>query len=321
MPKAKICVLVWSCLFITSCTTKSDSARIVGQSESDRIELTAEFMEPVVDRPVVEGQTLEGGQLVLQQDARRIRARIAGAEADLARHQARLDELVRGPRKEQVQAVRAELEGARKDWEYRKTELRRVEQLLSQKLTSPDQVDRARVAKDTARSTLSALEARLEELLTGTTVEVLRQAEAQVQAAQANLQSLMIDLDRHSLVAPVEAVVDSLIMEVGERPQAGQPVAVLLAGPQAYARVYVPEALRAGFRPGLEATVYVDGLETPLQGRVRWVSSEATFTPYFALTQHDRGRLSYVAKVDILNHPSRIPDGVPLEVVLTGAAK
>ena len=41
-------------------------------------------------------------------------------------------------------------------------------------------------------------------------------------------------------------------------------------------------------------------------------SSEAAFTPYFALTEHDRGRLSFLAKIDIVNAGSRLPDGVSL---------
>jgi HlyD family secretion protein len=65
---------------------------------------------------------------------------------------------------------------------------------------------------------------------------------------------------------------------------------------------------------GTEAEIHVDGLEAPLSGRVRWVSSEAAFTPYFALTERDRSRLSYVAKVDILEQRERLPDGVPVEV-------
>jgi HlyD family secretion protein len=47
---------------------------------------------------------------------------------------------------------------------------------------------------------------------------------------------------------------------------------------------------------------------------VRWVSSEAAFTPYYALTERDRGRLSYVAKIDIGETRQRLPDGVPVNV-------
>jgi HlyD family secretion protein len=91
---------------------------------------------------------------------------------------------------------------------------------------------------------------------------------------------------------------------------------ILLSGAQPYARIYVPESLRVHVRPGAEARVYVDGLTEPLKGSVRWISSEAAFTPYFALTEHDRGRLSFLAKVDILGARERLPDGIPVEVEL-----
>ena len=91
---------------------------------------------------------------------------------------------------------------------------------------------------------------------------------------------------------------------------------VMLSGKQAYARVYVPETLRASVASGTRATIHVDGVAEALEGRVRWVSTESAFTPYFALTEHDRGRLSYVAKIDIVGERDRLPDGVPVEVEL-----
>ncbi len=51
-----------------------------------------------------------------------------------------------------------------------------------------------------------------------------------------------------------------------------------------------------------------------MDGRVRWVASEPAFTPYYALTERDRGRLSYVAKVDLDQVRERLPDGVPVNV-------
>jgi len=50
-----------------------------------------------------------------------------------------------------------------------------------------------------------------------------------------------------------------------------------------------------------------------MTGTVRWVSADASFTPYFALTEHDRSRLSYLAEVD-LPGASHLPSGVPLQV-------
>ena len=74
---------------------------------------------------------------------------------------------------------------------------------------------------------------------------------------------------------------------------------MLLDSSRTFARVYVPEHLRADIVPGKSIEVRVDGVDKTFTGRVRWVSSDASFTPYFALTEHDRSRLSYLAEIDI----------------------
>ena len=66
-------------------------------------------------------------------------------------------------------------------------------------------------------------------------------------------------------------------------------------------------------RAGSPVELRIDGLADPVTGAVRWVASEAAFTPYFALTERDRGRLTYEAKVDLDVSGERLPDGVPVE--------
>jgi HlyD family secretion protein len=81
-----------------------------------------------------------------------------------------------------------------------------------------------------------------------------------------------------------------------------------------FARFYVPEYLRATVVPGKALAVRVDGVADELRGTVRWVSADASFTPYFALTEHDRSRLSYLAELD-LPQAADLPSGVPLVVL------
>jgi len=314
MKRSKTLFPVLLIALLAGCDNGNGDNRLVGQLESDRIELTAEVSEPIVERPVVEGQMVSAGQIIIRQDATRVLSRIAEAQATLQQTRARYDELVRGPRREQILAARASVRGAQKELEFRETDLRRAEEVFQRQLASPEVRDRAVVARDSAKANLERLEAKLDELLTGTTAEELRQAEEAVRQAEARLQSIQIDLDRHTTLAPSDGVIDSLLFEPGERPVPGQPMAILLSGQQAYARVYIPESLRVRVRPGTNARVYVDGLEGSLSGRVRWVASESAFTPYFALTERDRGRLSYAAKVDIVDADERLPDGVPVEV-------
>ena len=303
-------------LSLAACDDANNLNTVVGELASDRIELVAESNEPILEIPVAEGASVTAGQLILRQDDTRAMARLNEAEAAAGQARARLDELVRGPRREQIAQARANLAGAERDIEFRRTQFQRAKDLLEKELASPENRDRAKAELDAAEAALELRKAQLEELLAGTTVEELAQAEQALLQAQARRDGAALDVERHRLTAPVDGVFDSRLFEVGERPPVGQPVGIMLAGSQPYARIYVPERLRARVRPGIEARISIDGGDRVLPGRLRWVASEAAFTPYFALTERDRGRLTYLAKVDITEQAERLPDGVPVEVEL-----
>lgn len=308
--------LLVSVVALAACDNVDESGRIVGELASDRIELTAEMAEPITEILVAEGETVAAGQVLMRQDSTRAVARLAEAEAALGQAQARLDELVRGPRSEQIAAQRAAVEGARDELAFRRSDYARIQEIHSKNLASEELLDRAKAALDAAIANDKLLRAQLQELLTGTTLEELAQAENAVKQAAARRDLAAVDVARHNITAPVDGIADSRLFELGERPNPGQAVMVVLGGEQVYARVYVPEQLRVHVTPGRDATIHVDGLAEAIPGRVRWVASEAAFTPYFALTERDRGHLTYLAKVDLVVSRERLPDGVPVEVDL-----
>ncbi|MGI9233875.1 MAG: HlyD family secretion protein [Woeseiaceae bacterium] len=305
-------------LLLGACSSDEAVDRVVGELASDRLELTAEFSEPILEITTAEGSEVFEGQVLVRQDSSRARARLAEAEAALSQQQARLDELVRGPRSEQIVAARASVHGTTQELAFRQAELTRVLDVHAKGLASAELLDRTEAAVDAAKANHEMALAVLEERLAGTTVEELAQAEQGVKQAAAIRDSVSLDVDRHTLTSPVDGILDSRLLEAGERPSAGRPVVVVLSGKQPYARVFVPESLRVRITPGTETQIYVDGIDSAIAGRVRWVASEPAFTPYYALTERDRGRLSYVAKIDIVEPRDRLPDGVPVEVEFAG---
>jgi len=315
-------LLLATALALTACDSSTDENRIVGELASDRIELTAEAAEPVIEILVAEGEAVTKGQVLMRQNAARAEARLAEAEAALGQAQARLDELVRGPRSEQISAARANVDGAKDELSFRRSDFTRVREIFEKQLASPELLDRAKAALDGAEANDNLRRAQLQELLSGTTVEELAQAEQAVKQTAARRDLLSVDLARHEITAPVDGIVDSRLFELGERPAPGQTTLVMLPGEQPYARIYVPEQLRVHVKVGAPAEIYVDGLDEVISGRVRWIASESAFTPYYALTERDRGHLTYMAKVDIIEDRARLPDGVPVEVdLLLGSAK
>jgi HlyD family secretion protein len=316
MKRRSLVTVLVGALLVSACDSQEDANVVVGELASDRIELAAEAAEPIVEILVAEGEAVAAGQVLIRQDSTRALARVSEAEALLGQAQARLDELVRGPRTEMITAARANVAGATDELEFRKSDYARVQKVYAQKLASPELLDRAKAALDAANAGLDFQRAQLQELLSGTTIEELAQAEQAVKQAEARRNLLRVDAARHEIRAPVDGIVDSRLFEIGERPNPGQAVMIMLAGTQPYARVYIPEQLRVRVTAGVDATIYVDGLDDAVPGRVRWVASEPAFTPYYALTERDRGHLTYRAKIDIVEPRDRMPDGVPVQVEL-----
>ena len=160
-----------------------------------------------------------------------------------------------------------------------KQELERQQKLIKQNLTSPEQLDRAQSAWE---------------------------------QAQANADQARISMERLSIHAPTSGRVDALPYEVGEMPPVGSVVAVLLVGDAPYARLYAPEPQRSKIAVGDAVRVWIDGRDEPVDGQVRRIASDPAFTPFYALSEHERSNLSYLVEVT-LNGASDLPAGLPAE--------
>ena len=310
-PQSSALLLALGALLLTACDREPETF-MVGTLERNRIELKVESNEPIVAIHVRDGQAVVPGDPVLSQDPARAQDRLAQVSSQRDQAAARLAELKRGPREETIREARANLEVARAQRFNALADLERTRGVYERGLSSKGQLDRDETAYKTAIAREQAALEGLERLLNGTTVEELQQAEAALEAAQAQVRAAELDLARTHIIAPVAGTVDKVLYQLGERPPPGTTIAVLLDSSRSFARVYVPENLRYAVQPGETLNVRVDGVAEPLQGRVRWVSADASFTPYFALTEHDRSRLSYLAEID-LEGSADLPSGVPLQ--------
>jgi HlyD family secretion protein len=295
----RILPLLVTAAALAACGGSAYDGQILGTLERDRLELIAESNEPIVEVAVREGDAVQAGQTLMRQELGSMQARLdqAVAARNVAEH--RLAELVKGPRAQEIIEARAALESARSTLETETNEYQRTVDLVARKLVSQSALDQARARRDSAAGTSKQATARLNLLLEGTRVEELDQAEASLKQATAALVELQTSAARYVVKAPRAGRVEALPYKLGERPTAGTPLIVMLADGTPYARVYVPEPLRTQFLPGTQTRVRVDGHDGDLTGVVRFVSADAAFTPYYALTQEDRSRLAYLTYIDL----------------------
>ncbi len=311
-----VVALLLSIAWLASCS-RHEADTLPGTVERDRIELVAEADESIVSQPLAEGAAVKTGDVVVVQDRAVSGAQLDAARAQLAESESRVGELVNGPRATSIRAAAARRDRARVQRDDAARERDRLVDLVKQSLVSKSEADRAVAAANAAEADLHEAEATLLELREGTRAEQLAQARQAADAARANLKRLETTSARLEIRAPIDGTIDALPYRVGEKPARGATVAVLLGNAAPFARIHVPEPMRSRVKIGTPATLRVDGVDRAFRGQVRFVSSEAEFTPYYSLTAADRSKLSFLAEV-VFDEPeaASLPSGVPVDVTL-----
>lgn len=292
-------------------------APLLGTLERDRLELVATAAEPIVEVAVREGHRVAAHQVLARLDDRTTTAAVTAATARLRGAEARIAELSRGGRPERRAEVHAALDADLSELQLARLEVERLERLVADQVSPPEHLDTARTRVAAAEARVDQDRARLDELLAGATSEELLQAEAERDAAAADVAALEVALERLTLRAPVPGTVEVLPWEAGEIPDVGAPVVVLLSAGAPWVRVHVPEERRTQLRPGTGATIEADGLSEPVAGCFRFVSAEASFTPHESLSEYDRHRLAYAAEVEVRapeDVAAALPTGLPVRV-------
>ena len=303
-------------LLLAACAKETPQA--LGTLEYDRVTLPAPVAERIVAIDVREGQQVEAGARLLVLERTRTEAQAEAARAEAQRQREALGELEAGPRQERIAQARAALAAAQAGAIDANAYYARLRPLGVRKLVAAADVDRARAASASADAQAKLARAALDELLNGSRREDIAQGEAAVRAAEAQATAQVATLDKLDVRAPRAGRIDSLPYKLGDQAPVGSPLAILLVGEAPYARVYVPETIRANVQVGDKARVFVDGRDAALPGTVRMIRSEASFTPYYALIGKDAARLSYLAEIALGKDAAQLPAGVPVRVEFDG---
>jgi HlyD family secretion protein len=315
------CILLPTLLtLLAGCNHGSAPPPLLGTLEWDRIAVPAEVSEPITQILVKEGDLVEANQLLLTLDPRRTQAQLDAARADEQRLSAALDELRHGARSETIDASRAALARAEATAANARVVRDRASRSAKEGAQPQADLDNANAALRQAEADANAAKANLAELLHGTRPEDLAQGEAALAQAQANVAQLIVTVERLTVRAPRAGRVDALPFKLGDRPPQGAGVVSFLVGEAPYARVFVPETQRVGMNQGARFNVKVEGIEHAFAATALRIASEASFTPYYALTGDDASRLVYRAELGLEGADARkLPAGLPCQATPAAA--
>ncbi len=267
---------------------------------------------------VREGDVVKPGDALAALRRTEAQARRDQAAAQLAAAQARLAELARGFRGEEVAQARAEDDAAAKRLADAERELARADRLFAGGAISREAHDKAVLARDVAKAQRDKAAEQLQLMQRGYRAEQVEAARAQVAQAEATLAAADAVLDDMTIEAPFGGVVTLRHREPGESVTAGAPVLTLMDPEDRWVRIYVRED-RVGAVPlGAPATIKSDTFpDKTYAGEVVFVASEAEFTPKNVQTSEERVRLVFAVKVRITDDPAHeLKPGMPADVTL-----
>jgi HlyD family secretion protein len=294
--------------------------RLYGNVDLRQIELPFNGNERISAVLVQEGDHVTQGQLLAHLDTSRLAPQVAKAEADLAAQAQTVDRLHHGNRPEEIAQARANLDAAAADAENARAQFARLRALSdssSGRAVSRQDMDTAKAALDTAEARLAVNRKALALELAGPRKEDVAQGEAQLRADLAQLALVQQQLKDADLLAPLNAVVRSRIVEPGEIASPQKSAFTLAITDPKWVRVYVAETDLGAVREGLSATVTVDAFSgRRFSGWVGFISPVAEFTPKSVETTELRSSLVYEVRVFVRDPGDDLRLGMPATVHL-----
>lgn len=289
-----------------------------GTVEATDADLGFQMAGRVLQVSVAEGDDVESGQELARLDTRELDAALAGARAQLDAAEARLSELERGARPQEVLTAEAALRSAATRAEEARLERERAVTLFAGGAISRQALDRAESALQVATAALEQAEEQLALVQEGPRTETIRAQRAAVAQARANVARAEAVLDNAVITAPFAGVVTVRHREVGEAVTPGAPVLTLLDPSDRWVRIYVREDQMGLVRLGLGARIVADTHPDRVYGGdVVFIGNEAEFTPRNVQTAEERIKLVYPVKVRVTGDPDfDLKPGVPADVTL-----
>jgi HlyD family secretion protein len=266
---------------------------------------------------VQEGDLVKQGQLLARLDTSRLEPQVAQAEAQTAAQRQAVEKLHHGSRPEEIAQARANVGSAQADAANARMKFERFQALAEKNAVSRQDRDDAKAALDVAAARLEVSEKALELAVLGPREEDVLQAEAQLRGLQAQLEFLKQQLKDAELVAPVDGVIRTRLMEPGELASPQKPVVSLAITDPKWVRAYVSEPDLARVRDGMQAAIVVDSFpDRRFDGWVGFISPVAEFTPKSVQTEELRTSLVYEVRVFVKDPSNELRLGMPASVHL-----
>lgn len=290
-----------------------------GYAEGEFVLVAAPLAGRLATLNVRRGDQIKMGAPLFTLDAEPEQAALAAAEQQVQRALSHLEDLRKGERPSETEALRARREQARAALDLSRREAQRRRQLFAERVISGEELDRAEAALKRDLAAVAQLQAELDTARLGSRSDVVTGAAAELEATRASLEAAHWALRQKHQSAPADALVFDTLFEPGEFVPAGTPVVSLLPPGNIKLRFYVPEPVVGSLRVGQKLAVSFDGSGGSLPATINFISPQVEYTPPVIYSRDTRAKLVFLVEA----HPDpaiaeRFHPGQPVDVRLEG---
>jgi HlyD family secretion protein len=354
-----------------------DRIFVSGNLELTQVDISFKMAGRMIDRKVTEGDWVKSGDpiatldpVIYRQQRVRDQATVASAisnyqqletaiayqkatlESDIAARNAELNQstaklevLLNGSRKQDIQQAEAALADAKAQLEFARLDWDRAQTLFKNEDISKQQYDQARTKYDSAQALVRQAEEKLSLVKEGPRQEDIAAARADVaraKAAVATAEANRLELKRkqEQLVAgrddidrsraqvgiseaqlsdtevssPITGVVLVKSAEPGEVLAAGTTVVSIGDLEHPWLRAYINETDLGRVKLGQKVKLSTDSFPGKVYwGKVSYIASEAEFTPKQIQTKEERVKLVYRIKIEVDNSSHELKNNMPVD--------
>jgi HlyD family secretion protein len=294
---------------------------LYGNIDLRQVQLAFNNSERIAAVLVQEGDRVRQGQVLARLDTRRLEPQVAQIVAQAAAQRQVVTRLKNGSRPEEIAQARAQVESAKADLTNARQQYERLKnasEMSAGRAVRQQDIDTAEATLQMAEAKLAVNQKSLDLAVLGPRKEDIAENEARLRANEAQARLLQQQLADSQLVAPVDAVVRTRVMEPGEMASPQTPVFSLAITDPKWVRAYLAEPDLGKLHPGMSASVAVDSFaQRRFDGWVGYISPVAEFTPKTVQTEELRPSLVYEVRVFVKDPDDELRLGMPTSVYLS----
>lgn len=272
------------------------------------------YMSPLT---IEVGDTVERGQRIAHINKPELEAQLLADQSALARAKAQLDDLIKGPRKEEIEQANSSLAAAQSLYRKAQADLERYRTLYSTGAISAQQIEAVQSNYDVAYNSLLSAQAQQRLVLEGSRPDLIEAQRMETERYQAVIAATKATLADQEVVSPLTGVVLSKNYQNGEYVNPGSAIATIGDLNDCWVKVYISSEQLGLIKLGQPVDVKIDAYPDKIfAGNIKEISQNAEFTPRQSITQQERANLVFYIKVKINNADGILKPGMPADVVI-----